>query len=121
MRYGPLILIVFILTVTGLAFGPMMCDSITDDQLRRRGEPAVARILGLEDTGNRFNDNPEVEIELEVRREGGPTYTVSFTRVYSVVELMNYPVGTEVNVRIDPEDSTSLVIIGRTDAPAIDR
>jgi len=111
MKYGPVYLILFILAVVAVFMGDWMCSGIEDDRLRKHGVEARAIILKVEDTGNRFNDNPEVVFTLEVHRDGKGAYQTEHKRVYSVVDLLNYPKGTEVTIKVDPEDSTSLVII----------
>lgn len=73
----------------------------------------MAKVIKLEDTGNRFNDNPEVEVTLDVVLPSGSTYRVVDTKVISVVDLAQFRVGDTVDIKYDKKDSTHVVIIGR--------
>ena len=44
------------------------------EEILRTGKPADGTILDIEDTGNRFNDQPEVILSIEVRPPGGSSY-----------------------------------------------
>lgn len=109
----PFFIIGTILTVAALVFGPVMCSTIQDDNLRKRGTPATAVLIELEDTGNRFNDNPEVEVTMDVTLPTGSQYRITMTRVLSVVDLAQFRVGDTLDVKYDKTDSTRVANIGR--------
>lgn len=110
LRLLPVFIIGTILLVSGLVFVPWMCDSINDDNLRRTGLPARAIVLGADDTGNRYNDNPEVELRLRVLRDSAVTYDLVIRRVISVVNLVNIRKGDTIDVFIDHQDSTNVAV-----------
>lgn len=114
-RALPLFIISVILIFVGLMLGPVWFAEIEQDNILARGEPATARIIRLTDTGNRYNDNPEVEIELEVKRSNGSVYRTSYTDIISVVDIANYRAGSEVEIKIDRADSLSVTIVGPRD------
>lgn len=111
----PLFIISVILVFVAVMLGPMLFSEIERDHLLKHGVPAAAKIIKLTDTGNRFNENPEVEVELEVTSPAGAVYRTIYTDVISVVDLMNYRPGTLVDVRFDREDSLTVVIVGTSD------
>ncbi len=89
-----------------------------DDRVREHGIPALGVVEAIEDTGNRFNDNPQVEMRVRVEREGQPPRVVEIDGILSVVEVPQYQPGARLDVRVDPEDPAHVVIVGpRPPAP----
>ena len=82
------------------------------EQARREGAAATARVLRVKDTGNRFNDNPQVSLLLEVQPEQGEPWNVQVREVISVVELPRYQEGAVLDVRVHPDDRSIVVILG---------
>ncbi len=100
---GVIVLVLLIGGGTTLAvFGPGWMRHRQEERIRLTGAPAVARVIGLEDTGNRFNATPEIIIRLEVRAEGRPPWQASVTRILSIAEFQAYAPGREISVRYDP-------------------
>jgi hypothetical protein len=66
------------------------------------GTPATAIVLGLEDTGNRFNDTPEIIVRLRVTAEGRPPWDASVRRILSIAEAGYFATGRQIPVRYDP-------------------
>jgi hypothetical protein len=80
------------------------------NQLLEKGIPAEGTILRLEDTGNRFNDQPQVKLWLEVRPQGAPAFETVTKMVISPVYMPQFQPGAIVQLRYDPEDNTKVAI-----------
>ena len=73
------------------------------EQLMASGKQGTAKILSLEDTGMRVNDNPRVRLVLEVTIPGYTPYQVQKTLTMPLVRLAQVQVGSVVNVVADPD------------------
>ena len=82
-------------------FGPGYLRAREERRVLAVGAPASAVILGLEDTGNRFNDTPEIVIRLRVTAPGRPAWEASVHRVLSSAEVQAFAPGRELAVRFD--------------------
>ncbi|MFO7675810.1 MAG: hypothetical protein R6X12_05805 [bacterium] len=80
------------------------------------GVPAQATVLALADTGVTINKNPQVRVELEVRRRDGHSYRAAATAVVSRLTASRYAPGTTVNVMVDPRDPRRVALLGLADA-----
>ncbi len=85
--------------------------------LQREGIKAKALIVRLQDTGTRYNHNPEVRITLEVHPTGKKPYRTILTEVLSPVDLADYRTDTEVWVRYNREKPTELILLGPKRTP----
>jgi len=56
------------------------------------------------------NDNPEVEVELQVSVDGGPRYRVTHRQIISRLVTANFAPAASVPVRVDPIDPQRLLI-----------
>jgi hypothetical protein len=79
-------------------------------ELLRSGRVGSATVAGVRQTGTFVNDNPECELELQVRVDGGDPYPVVHRQVLAMVALPGFQPGASVPVRVDPEDPLILVI-----------
>ncbi|MCX4246560.1 DUF3592 domain-containing protein [Paraliomyxa miuraensis] len=111
-RFVPFVVLGVILTVASLVFGSQMCATQHQNQLLRSGEPAVAEILEVVDTGNRYNRNPEVEFTLKVTPQTGEPYDAKITLVLDARELQEYERGAKLDVRYDAADPYDIAIAG---------
>jgi len=94
-----------------LGFGPELCQEMEDRDVIENGVLAEARILDLEDTGNRMNDNPEVLFDLEIDLREGGTYRAAHRTYMSPVDIVKYRPGETVNVKYDPADPSRVVLL----------
>lgn len=99
-----------ILGVPALIWGPGYLRYREEMRVRAEGTPARAVILGLEDTGKRFNDTPEIIVRLEIRAEGRPPWRASVRRILSVAEAPAFAPGQEIAVRYDPRHPDSVAL-----------
>jgi hypothetical protein len=109
-----LVLIGIVVVPVGLILGPEILAAREADRLMEEGERATAVIQSLRDTGNRFNDNPQVEFTLEVTPKTGDPYVAKVLEYVSPVDLMSYPARTQVDVMFDPADRSSVAIVQGT-------
>jgi hypothetical protein len=75
--------------------------------LKATGHQGEATVLKLEDTGSRINDNPRVNLLLEVRIHGYPPYQVRKTVTIPTVRASQIQVGSVVTVLADPTQPTN--------------
>jgi hypothetical protein len=80
------------------------------NHLAAHGVPGRAVITALRDTGMTVNDNPRVELTLEVTVGEKPPYTTTHAQVISRIALGGFQPGATVPVRVDPADERSLII-----------
>jgi hypothetical protein len=113
---GKNLIVVFILgaiaAIIGIAIGPGLYKDHQQKKVLASGVEAPATIVDIVDTGNRYNDNPEVRIILEVEPEGAEPYTAEQNTVMSPVDLVKFKPGQAVSVRYDPEDPSLVAIVG---------
>ncbi len=105
------ILGVILLTV-GIAIGPGLYKDHQQNKVLASGVEAPATIIDIIDTGNRYNDNPEVRILLKVEPEGAAAYQAEQNTVLSAVDLVKVRPGQAVRVKYDPEDPSLVAIMG---------
>ncbi len=116
---GPIITIVILAVVFGTVILPLIRRSAERTRLLKTGEQAQARILGLADTGVKINNNPQVQIMLEVHpnpaSEGyrGPPrqpYQAQCVMTVSYLAIPRIQPGMMVPVRFDPADPSKVTI-----------
>ena len=77
------------------------------ETLMATGKKGEATVLQLEDTGTRVNDNPRVNVLLEVRIPDHPPYQVHKTLTVPLVRLAQIQAGSVVAVMADPSQPTN--------------
>lgn len=80
------------------------------NQLLATGEAAQAKILKMWDTGATLNDNPQVEILLEVHAVNRSPYQVETKCFLSRVKIPQVQTGAIVNVKIDRQDAAKVAL-----------
>lgn len=100
----------FILAMVAI---PMMCFIVPEcerDALLKDGVAAEGTILAIKPTGNTFNDQPQVKINLEVRPKDGEAYTAETKMIINPVYMPQFQPGKKVFVRYDAEDPSKVAI-----------
>ncbi len=115
---GIVLVVLLVLGSLAIGFGPELMRGSKRKRLLNEGAPATATILSLSETGNRSNDNPEVQIRLRVAPEGKAVYEASVTTYLTAVELQNYVVGAQIAVRYDPEKPAEVALAGQPVLPS---
>ncbi len=95
---------------TVAALGPDVLRHFKTQGVLKEGIPATAVIKDLKDTGNRYNNNPQVIMTLEVTPKDGKPYTAQLTTVVSVVDLASLRPGSVINIKYDPKQPTRVAL-----------
>ena len=88
-----------------LIFIKPQCDQ---ERIRESGTPAVARVLGIHQTNITINNNPVVEIQLEVHTRDRRVYTTKWRNAMKVANLPSYQPGAIVPLVVDAKDSNKV-------------
>lgn len=81
-------------------------------RIAQTGVPGQARILGVQQTNTRINNNPVVDIFLEVHPSNGqPPYQTKVRRMISMFQISQFQQGAVLPIRIDPADPTNVVLL----------
>ncbi len=82
------------------------------NELLETGKQGTAKVIRLEDTGTRINNNPRVNILLEMDFEGYQTYQVWKKLTIPIIRLSQVQVGETIAVLADPHDPQNAKRIG---------
>jgi hypothetical protein len=110
--------IVITLVMTGVVFLALrrtMSPLFRTSKLSQTGVPAEASILKVSDTGATVNQQPEIELLLEVRPKSGARYETTTKTVVSRLQAAWYIPGARVGVRVDPRNPNRVAITDRLD------
>jgi uncharacterized protein DUF3592 len=88
----------------------MNADAQKAQYLMVSGRVGSAVITGVRQTGMFVNENPQVEMDLQVDVEGIPNYVVSHRQVIAQIAIPRFQPGATVPVRVDPANPSSLII-----------
>ena len=114
MNNGSLtVILAVVLALGGIAFvfGPPALRDWRARQVLAEGAAAPARVLNLRDTGNRYNYQPEIAIELEVMPKGRPPYKAVVKRVLTAADAAAFAPGTMLTVKYDPAHPEDVAIV----------
>jgi len=90
--------------------GQMQADSQKAQHLSVNGRPGSATITALRQTGTFVNENPEVEMDLQVTVEGMTPYSATHRQVIAMIAAPQFQPGATVPVKVDPAEPTSLIV-----------
>jgi hypothetical protein len=90
--------------------GDMNADAQNAQHLMANGRVGTAVITEVRQTGMFVNENPQVEMDLQVTVEGMPSYTATHRQVIAQIAIPQFQPGSTVPVRVDPENPSSLLI-----------
>jgi hypothetical protein len=82
------------------------------EELAKSGTSAVATILDLAETGTYYNERPEMQVLLNVKPDGAPSFAATVEMVFLVQDVQRYGVGADVRVLFDPKDHDRVAIVG---------
>ena len=110
-----IIVISLLITVVVLFFAFRLISGVMRGAKQTRdilttGIPAQARILQIGETGMYVNNNPAVDILLEVHPPDRPPYQVQTRMVVSMIRLPAIQPGNVVPVKYDPTDPTKVAL-----------
>jgi hypothetical protein len=78
--------------------------SVADKRLASLGVPTRATIVGVKQTGGSVNEQPELELRLELELPGDAPYQALHCQVIAQLHLSRMTLGQQVPVLVDPED-----------------
>ncbi len=81
-------------------------------KLNQSGVDTPATLQALEPTGRSDLGGKEYSITVEVKPAGGAPYTTTFTQAMVEQQMPAYQVGSEITVRVDPDDPNSMILWG---------
>lgn len=90
--------------------GDMAADGEKAQRLNAAGQDGTATITAVRDTGMTVNDNPSIEMDLQVQVAGGAPYPVTHQQVVSRLAIGNFQPGASVAVKVDPADPQSIIV-----------
>jgi len=111
-----LVTLVFMAAIFGVVFFVIYKKLIQPAAKARKvlqiGHPGKAKILQLQDTGTRINDNPLVLLTVEVHPSIGSPYQAQIRQVVSIVHLAQFQPGAMLAVKIDPSNPQAIAVEG---------
>lgn len=112
-----LLVLAVVVGIVALTFGPTMLRDWRELQLKDHGTDATAMLLSIKDTGDRLNEDPVVQLTVEITPQDGKVWRAQIETAMSAVELPKYKVGDQVWVRYDPEKPQHVALIGPIQPP----
>ena len=88
----------------------MQADAQKSQHLAVNGRTGTATITALRQTGTFVNENPEVEMDLQVTVEGMTPYPATHRQVIAMIAAPQFQPGATVPVKVDPAEPTSLIV-----------
>lgn len=79
--------------------------------IMRSGEPAMAIILEVRETGLTVDHNPRIKLLLEIRHSSMVPYEVEVRQNIKKDELKNYQVGRTLQVKVDSRNPRKVAIL----------
>lgn len=79
-------------------------------KLLKKGTPAKAKVLGIDQTHTTINNAPVVKFHLEVQPDGGQPFQAEAKRAVPLVQLAQIQPGATLDVRYDPSDTATVAI-----------
>jgi len=89
---------------------PLIRRSAQRQRLLATGEQAQAKILGLADTGVKINNNPQLQIQLEVYPQTRPPFQTQCITTVSFLAIPRIQPGMMVMVRFDPANPAAVAL-----------
>ncbi|WP_205699031.1 hypothetical protein [Conexibacter sp. SYSU D00693] len=90
--------------------GGMAAEAQKAQTLMATGRVGSATVTALRDTGASINDNPVVELDLQVSLDGQEPYAVTHRQTIARLAVPGFQPGSTVPVRVDPSDKHSLIV-----------
>ena len=81
------------------------------DRIERTGVQGQAAVLGIAQTGMYMNENPQVELDLQVYLPNAQPYRVKHRQFVPLILLGRLGAAGMLPVKVDPQDPASLVVL----------
>lgn len=105
------LLVIVLAIVLGITVVPILWNHFTQSEVIESGVAATAEVIKVTDTGDRFNSNPIVLIELKVTDSNGKEFSATVKTPLSAVRIATLQPGKTVPVKYDPEDNSKVAIV----------
>lgn len=106
-----ILMIIFAVGAALFFISGVIAGKLAYKQIVKNGQDAEAKILALKDTGTRINDNPLVNISLEVQPPNLPSFFTETRTTVSILELPLFQPGKIVRVKYIP-GTEKVAIVG---------
>jgi hypothetical protein len=100
------------LCIVYVVYRTMAKNAAAERELLATGAAAPARILSVGQTGMYVNNQPQVQILLEVSPPDGPAYQATVNKVISMLQIPRIQPGLVVDVRYDRANPSRLALVG---------
>jgi hypothetical protein len=90
--------------------GGLAADGEKAQRLNTLGQDGTGTITAVRDTGMTVNENPSIEMDLQVQVGGGAPYPVTHQQVVSRLAIANFQPGATVALKVDPADPQSIMV-----------
>lgn len=97
---------------TGMGVGDQAAYRDRAIKLNQSGVNHPATVKSVTETGNADVSGKEIRFEVEVRPAGGNAYAASFSQFMVEGSLGGVGEGSEITVRVDPDDPNSMLFWG---------
>lgn len=98
-------------TAQGAAMmGDMQAEGQKAQHLMANGRVGSATITAIRQTGMFVNENPQIEMDLQVSLDGTAPYAATHRQVVAMIAIPSFQPGATVPVRVDPQDPQSLIV-----------
>ncbi|HEX5631468.1 MAG TPA: DUF3592 domain-containing protein [Acidimicrobiia bacterium] len=87
-------------------------------EMRTRGRPGTAKVVGIGDTGVTVNNDPVAKFTLDVTVGDAIPYRVEIRQLVSRVAIGSFQPGATIPVLVDPDDPQQVAIDFSADMPA---
>lgn len=100
-------------TNTGMGVGDQAAYQQKAVRLNQSGVNTAATVTSMTETGNTdMGGSKEIRFEVEVRPADGAPYAAGFSQFLIPASLGGVSEGSEVTVRVDPDDPASMMFWG---------
>lgn len=93
-----------------VVFGALFKGASRRKVLVRRGVDASAKLMVVEQTGTRVNDQPMLRLRMMVEVPGKAAYAVLHREVVPQIRLAQLQPGIQLPVKVDPQDPRNMAI-----------
>lgn len=90
--------------------GNLQKGARANQQLLMTGEPAQATVMQLQDTGMLVNNNPMVQLVLDINSATHGSYQVAVRTLVPMIKLAQVQPGMSVGVKIDPTNKANVAV-----------
>ena len=94
----------------GLGISDMSAQNAERARIWKTGRQAVARVIAISEVSGGGDENPEVDLDLEVRVEGAAAARLKVRSLISRLAVPRIQPGCEIQVRLDPAAGDKAVI-----------